>query len=124
MNKFIVISIVCLFLIVNANSQTTGWSSWADCAKPQGCFRRRIFMCDAGEGLQCFQLADGAFEQRALNCDVSPECLEDVTEMFHASEVSKCCSSFILYYRVTIIWCYYRFFLFQSKSQLSHTVVI
>ena len=78
----------CCILIVVVNSQTTGWSSWTDCAEFDGCFRRRTFTCDAGEGLECLNEANGAFEQRALNCDASPECLENVTEMFHASEVS------------------------------------
>ena len=79
----------CCILIVQVNSQTTGWSSWANCPKSDGCFRRRLFTCNAGEGLECLNEADGAFEQRALNCDASPECLENITQMFHASEVSS-----------------------------------
>ena len=78
----------CCILIVHVNSQTAVWSSWADCAEPDGCFRRKL-TCDAGEGLECLNEADGAFEQRALNCDASPDCLENVTQMFHASEVSS-----------------------------------
>ena len=78
----------CLFLIVNVNSQTTGWSSWADCAESDDCFRRRVFTCDAGEGIECFNEANGAFEQLAVNCSASAECLENVTEMFHTFEVS------------------------------------
>ena len=97
MNKIILISIVCLFFIADVKCQTTGWSSWADCAKSDGCFRRRILTCDVGEGLKCLNDAGGAFEQRALNCTSSPECLEDVTEMLYASEVSACSSSFILF---------------------------
>ena len=98
MDKFIVISAVCLFFIADVKCQTTGWSSWADCAESDGCFQRRLLICNAGEGLECLNEADGAFEQRALNCDASPECLENVTEMFHASEVSACCFNFILFY--------------------------
>ena len=97
MNKFIVISIVCLFSIANVNSQTTGWSSWADCAEFDGCFRRRTFTCNAGEGIECLSETNEAFEQRALNCNTSVECLENVTEMFRELEVSACCSSFILF---------------------------
>ena len=102
MDKFIPISIVCLFFIADVKCPTTGWSFWADCAEPDGCFRKRLFTCNAGEELDCFKEADGAFEQRTLNCDANPECLENVAEMFHASAVSVCRSSFILYYRVTI----------------------
>ena len=96
MDKFIVISIVCLFFIADVKCQTTGWSNWANCTESNDCFRRN-FTCDAGGGLECLNDADGAFEQQALNCNASPECLENVPEMFNASEVSACCSSFILF---------------------------
>ena len=97
MNKFVVITIVCLFLIANINSQTTGWSTWAECTESQRCFRRRTFTCDAGEGIECLNEADGAFEQVALDCDANPECLENATKMFHASEVRACCCSSIVF---------------------------
>ena len=96
MNKFMVISIVCLFLIAKISSETTGWSSWANCAESDGCFQKRTFRCDAGEGIECLNEADGAFEQRALNCNATPECLENITETFHSSEVSF--AALVLFY--------------------------
>ena len=76
-------------LIVDVNSQTSGWSSWTDCTELDGCFRRRNFTCDAGEGIECLNDADGDnFEQVTVNCSASLECLENVEEMFHTSEVS------------------------------------
>ena len=78
----------CLRLILDVHSQTTAWTSWADeCTELLGCFRRRILSCGAGEGIACLNEAVGAFEQIAVNCDTSPECLENVDEMFHGSEV-------------------------------------
>ena len=87
--KVITLAVVsCCILIVDVNSQTKGWSSWADCAEFDGCFRRRIFRCDAGEALECLNETNCASKQRVLNCDASPECLKNVTKMFQASEVS------------------------------------
>ena len=78
----------CLRLILHVHSQTTAWTSWADeCTELLGCFRRRTLSCDAGEGIDCLNEAVGAFEQIAVNCDTSPECLENVDEMFQGSEV-------------------------------------
>ena len=92
MNKFVLLSVVCFLLIGNTNNQTTGWTSWAECPKFPDCFRRKILNCTAGEGLQCLNKADEAFEQRALNCNASIECLGNVTEMFQASEVRTLCA--------------------------------
>ena len=92
MNKFILLNVVCFLLIGDVNSQTTGWTSWAECSEFLGCFRRRILNCTAGEGLECSNEADGAFEQRALDCSASLECLKNVTEMFQASEVCTLCA--------------------------------
>ena len=92
--KFAIIQILLVnvvfwsMLIVDVNSQITGWSSWTDCTELSGCFRRRTFTCDAGEGIECLNEADGSFEQVTVNCDASLECLENVEEMFYASEVS------------------------------------
>ena len=77
----------CLLLILDVLSQTTVLTSWADCTELLDCFRRRTLSCDAGEGIDCLNEAVGAFEQIAMNCDASPECLENVDEMFHGSEV-------------------------------------
>ena len=77
----------CLLLIPDVHSQTTVWTSWAECTELLDCFRKRILNCDAGEGMECLNEAVGAFEQIAVNCDTSPECLENVDEMFHGSEV-------------------------------------
>ena len=89
MDKFIVISIIFSILIVKVNSSPSEWSSWAECTESNSCFRRRTFKCDAGEGIQCLHETDrGNFEQSAWNCETSPECFENVEEMFHASEVS------------------------------------
>ena len=78
----------CVFLIASVNSQTTGWSSWTDCAASETCFRRRISTCNAGEGIECLNNVNGNFKQIAVHCHSSSECLENTTEMFHASEVS------------------------------------
>ena len=91
MNKFILLSVACYLLIADVNSLTTGWTTWADCGELLGCSRRRIMNCAAGEGLKCLNEADGAFEQRAMNCSESSECLENVDEMFQTSEVCYAC---------------------------------
>ena len=88
MMKFILVLAFCLLLILDVHSQTTAWTSWADCTELLDCFQRRILSCDAGEGIKCLNEVVGAFEQIAVNCDTSPECLENVDGMFHASEVS------------------------------------
>ena len=85
--KTILVLAVCLRLIVHVHSQTTAWTSWAECTEFLGCFQRTL-NCDVGEGIDCLNEAVGAFEQIAVNCDTSPECLENVDEMFHVSEVS------------------------------------
>ena len=87
MKNFIQITVVCFLLTVNVNSHTTGWTSWADCPESESCFRKRNFTCDAGEGLECLNKTNGAFEQLAENCSASPECLENITKMFQTSEV-------------------------------------
>ena len=87
MNKFISIRIVCFLFVAHVKGQSTGWSSWADCAESDGCFRRRIFTCDDGEGFDCLDEANGAFEQIAVNCNASLECLKNVTETFQTPEV-------------------------------------
>ena len=89
MDKLILICITFSILVVKVNSSPSGWSSWAECTESNICFRRRIFTCYAGEGIQCLNETNrGNFEQSAWNCTTSPKCLENVEEMFHASEVS------------------------------------
>ena len=90
MDKSILISLIflVLILVVEVTSTPSGWSSWADCTESQNCFRRRVFTCDAGEGIECLDETNGAYEQLALNCNQSPQCLGNVEIMFHASEVS------------------------------------
>ena len=87
MNKFILISVFSFFLAVDVNSQTTGWSSWTNCAETEGCFQRRIFTCGAGERLECLNETNEGFEQLAVNCSASPECLENIAETFYPHEV-------------------------------------
>ena len=77
----------CLRLILDVHSQTTAWTSWAECTELLGCFRRRTLSCDAGEGIECLNKAVGDFKQITVNCGTSPECLENVDEIFHGSEV-------------------------------------
>ena len=89
MDKLIVISLIFSILIVKVNSSPSGWSSWAECTESNSCFRRRTFTCNAGKGINCLHETDGGnYEQSAWNCNASPECLENVEKMFHASEVS------------------------------------
>ena len=89
MDKFIVISIIFLIsiVVVEVNSSPPGWSSWQNCTGPQNCIQR-IFICDAGEGIECLNETNGAFEQRAFSCSENSKCLENVAEMFPASTVS------------------------------------
>ena len=91
MNKFFLLSVACYLLIADVNSLTTGWTTWADCGELLNCFRRRNLICTAGEGLECLNEEDGAFEQRAMNCNASSECLENVDVMFQTSEVCYAC---------------------------------
>ena len=88
MMKTTLVLAFCLLLILDVHSQTTVWTSWADCTELLDCFRRRILNCDAGEGIESLNEAVGAFEQIAVNCETSPEFLENVDGMFHGSEVS------------------------------------
>ena len=77
-----------MILIMKLRAQTSGWSSWTNCSASEKCSQKRILSCNDGVGLACLNETNGAFEQRALNCNASPECLENVDEMFGASEVS------------------------------------
>ena len=91
MGNFFAIYIIFLIsiLIVEVNSSPSGWSSWTNCRKSESCFRTRIFTCDAGQGIECLnETGGGNFEQTAYYCDTSSNCLENVEEMFYASEVS------------------------------------
>ena len=88
MRNIVVVYLVYFIVVAKVRAQTTGWSSWSNCTAPDDCFRKRTFTCDAGEGLECVNVANEAFEQAAVNCDANLECMENVDKMFRASEVS------------------------------------
>ena len=137
MRNIAVVCMVYIIVVAKVRAQTTGWSSWSNCTATNNCFRRRTFICDAGEGLKCLSVANGAFEQVSVNCDANLECLENVDEMFRASEVSCIQKIFVnrstlekSKFRFTLLFCNctrtvqrYTLLIFVNLTSYSNVVV-